>query len=109
MIHKSCAVAYWRRINDAQVEAGEPPLASSEAYDFYRSGVSSEDALILKFSAPNNLRLGIWARLSTGRSGQRDRLFNRAGLRAIILGRSGGRWLVWPMHVALDGTKWRRS
>jgi len=36
MIHRSGAVAYWRRINDALVEAGEPPLASSEAYDFYK-------------------------------------------------------------------------
>ena len=48
MIHKSSPAAYWRRINDALVEAGEPPLASSAAYDFYKSGLSSEDALILK-------------------------------------------------------------
>jgi hypothetical protein len=74
MIHKSDPVAYWRRVNDALVEAGDPPLASSEAYDLYKSGLSSEDALILSFSVPNNLRLGIRARLSTGRLGQRDRL-----------------------------------
>jgi hypothetical protein len=53
-------VAYWRRVNDALVEAGEPPLASSEAYDFYKSGLSSEDALILKLfgaerTAPRDL------------------------------------------------------
>jgi hypothetical protein len=40
MIHKSDPVAYWRRVNDALVEAGEPPLASSEAYDLYKSGLS---------------------------------------------------------------------
>ena len=48
MIHKSDPVAYWRRVNDALVEAGDPPLASGEAYDLYKSGLSSEDALILK-------------------------------------------------------------
>jgi hypothetical protein len=48
MIQRSRAAAYWRRINDALIEAGEAPLASSEAYDFYRSGLSSEDALVLK-------------------------------------------------------------
>ena len=48
MIHKSDPVAYWRRVNDALVEAGDPSLASSEAYDFYKSGLSSEDALILR-------------------------------------------------------------
>jgi len=74
IIDKSGPVAYWRRINDALVEAGEPPLASSEAYDFYKTGHSSEDALIVKLFAPNNLRLGIRARLWTGRSGQRDQL-----------------------------------
>jgi hypothetical protein len=60
MIHKSDPVAYWRRVNDALVEAGEPPLASSEAYDLYKSGLSSDDALILKLfgaqqSAPRDL------------------------------------------------------
>jgi hypothetical protein len=60
MIHKTGAAAYRRRINDALVEAGEPPIASSEAYDLYRSGLSSEDALILKLfgaeqSAPRDL------------------------------------------------------
>jgi hypothetical protein len=60
MIQKSGPVAYWRRLNDALVEAGEPPLASGEAYDFYKSGLSPEDALILKLfgaeqAAPRNL------------------------------------------------------
>ena len=60
MIHKSDPVAYWRRVNEALVEAGDPPLASSEAYDLYKSGLSSKDALILKLfgaeqSAPRNL------------------------------------------------------
>jgi hypothetical protein len=60
MIHKCGPAGYWRRINDALVEAGASPLASGEAYDFYRSGLSSEDALILKIfgaeqSAPRNL------------------------------------------------------
>ena len=60
MIHKSDPVAYWRRVNDALVEAGEPPLASSEAYDLYKFGLSSDDALILKLfgaeqSAPRDL------------------------------------------------------
>ena len=32
MIHKSDPVAYGRHVNDALVEAGEPPLASCEAY-----------------------------------------------------------------------------
>jgi hypothetical protein len=41
MILKSSPAAYWRRINDALVEAGEPSLASSEAYDLYKSGLSS--------------------------------------------------------------------
>jgi hypothetical protein len=48
MIHKSGPVAYWQRVNDALVEGDKPPLGSSEAYDFYKSGLSSEDALILK-------------------------------------------------------------
>jgi len=48
MIHKSDPLAYLRRVNDALAEAGEPPLASSEAYDLYKSGLSSEDALILR-------------------------------------------------------------
>ena len=60
MIHKPSPAAYWRRINDALVEAGEPSLASSEAYEFYKAGLSSEDALILKLfgaeqSAPRDM------------------------------------------------------
>jgi hypothetical protein len=47
MTHESGPVAYWR-LNDALVEAGEPQLLSSEANDFYKSGLSCEDALILK-------------------------------------------------------------
>ena len=59
MTHKTGPVAYWLRLNDA-LEAGEPPLASSEAYDFYKSGLTSEDALIQKLfgaeqSAPRDL------------------------------------------------------
>ncbi len=42
------------------VEAGEPQLLSSESYDFYKSGLSCEDALVLKLfgveqSAPRDL------------------------------------------------------
>jgi hypothetical protein len=60
MTHESGPVAYWRRLNDALVEAGEPQLLSSEANDFYKSGLSCEDALILKLfgveqSAPRDL------------------------------------------------------
>jgi len=60
MTHESCPVAYWRRLNDALAEAGESHLACAEAYDFYKSGLSCEDALILKLfsveqSAPSDL------------------------------------------------------
>jgi hypothetical protein len=53
-------VAYWRRLDEALVEAGEPQLVSSEAHDSYESGLSCEDALILKLfgaeqSAPRDL------------------------------------------------------
>lgn len=60
MTHEPDPVAYWRRLNDALVEAGEPQLLSCEAHDFYKSGLSCEDALIVKLSgvdqsAPRNL------------------------------------------------------
>jgi hypothetical protein len=60
MTHKPDPSAYWRRLNDALAEAGEVQLACSEAYDFYKSGLSCEDALILKLfgaeqSAPRDL------------------------------------------------------
>ena len=60
MTSESSPVAYWRRLNEALVEAGEPQLVSSEAHDFYKSGLSCEDALILKLfgaeqSAPRDL------------------------------------------------------
>jgi hypothetical protein len=60
MTQESGPVAYWRRLNDALVEAGEPQLLPGEAHDFYKSGLSCEDALILKLfgveqSAPRDL------------------------------------------------------
>jgi len=60
MTHEFDPVTYWRRLNDALVEAGEPQLLSSEAHDFYKSGLSCEDAFILKLfgveqSAPRDL------------------------------------------------------
>lgn len=60
MMHKPDLFAYWRSLNDAMAEAGEARLGFSEAYDFYKSGLSCEDALILKLfsvepSAPRDL------------------------------------------------------
>ncbi len=60
MTRDSNPVAYWRRLNDSLAEAGELQLAFSDAYDFYRSGLCCEDALILKLfvvrqSAPPDL------------------------------------------------------
>jgi hypothetical protein len=60
MTRESGPFAYWRRLKDALVEAGEPQLVSTEAHDFYKSGLSCEDALILKLfgaeqSAPRDL------------------------------------------------------
>jgi len=48
MINETGRDAYWRRLNDTLAEVGEAQLASSEAYDFYRSGLSCEDALVRK-------------------------------------------------------------
>ena len=52
--------AYWRRLNDAQVEVGEPQLVSSQTGEFYKSSLSCEDDLILKLlgaeqAAPRDL------------------------------------------------------
>lgn len=60
MKHESMPLAYWRRLNDALAEADEPQLGCIEAYDFYKSGLSCEDALIMKLfgaeqSAPCDL------------------------------------------------------
>ena len=60
MTSESGPVAYWRRLDEVLVEAGEPQLVSSEAHDFYRSGLSCEDAFIVKLfgaeqSAPLDL------------------------------------------------------
>jgi hypothetical protein len=60
MTSESALVAYRCRLNEALVEAGEPQLVSSEAHDFHKSGLSCEDALILKLfaaeqSAPRDL------------------------------------------------------
>jgi hypothetical protein len=60
MTSESGPFAYWRRLNDALAEAGEPQLVATEAHDFYKSGLSCEDALILKIfgaeqSAPCDL------------------------------------------------------
>ena len=60
MNRDSNPVTYWRRLNDTLVESGESLLAFSEAYDFYKSGLCCEDALILKLfggqqSAPPDL------------------------------------------------------
>ncbi len=60
MTRESSRAAYWRLQDDAQFEAGEPPLISTEAHDFYDSGLSCQDALILKRlgaeqSAPRDL------------------------------------------------------
>lgn len=48
MMNDSGPDAYWRRLNDTLAEVGEAQLASSEAYDLYRSGLSCEDALVQK-------------------------------------------------------------
>lgn len=60
MKHESNRIGYRRRLNDALAEAGEPQLGPVEAYDFYKSRPSCEDALILKLSdveqsAPSDL------------------------------------------------------
>ncbi len=60
MTHQFKPLAYWRRLNDALEEAGEAQLAFSDAYDFYKSGLSCEDALVLRLfgveqSAPPDL------------------------------------------------------
>ena len=60
MKHESKPLAYWRRLNEALVEAGEPQLPWNEAYDFYSSGLNREDALVRKLfgteqSAPYDL------------------------------------------------------
>ncbi len=60
MTRESSPAAYWRRLDDALVEAGEPQLLSSQTDDFYKSGLSCEDALILKLfgaeqAAPRDL------------------------------------------------------
>ena len=60
MTSESGPVAYWRRLDEVLVEAGEPQLVSTEAHEFYNSGLSCEDALLLKLfgadqSAPRDL------------------------------------------------------
>ena len=60
MTRESLTAAYWRRVDDALVEAGEPQLASSGTDVFFNSGASCEDALLLKFfgadqAAPRDL------------------------------------------------------
>jgi hypothetical protein len=60
MTSESGPVAYWRRLNEVLAEAGGPELVPTEAHDFYKSGLSYEDALILKLfvaeqSAPRDL------------------------------------------------------
>ena len=60
MKYESKPLAYWRRLNEALVEAGEPQLSWNEAYDFYSSGLNREDALVRKLfgaeqSAPHDL------------------------------------------------------
>jgi hypothetical protein len=60
MTSESGPAAYRRRLDEILVEAGEPPLVSTEAHEFYNSGLSCEDALILKLfgadqSAPRDL------------------------------------------------------
>ena len=47
MIYKSDPVAYWRRVNDALVEAGDLHSHRAKLMTLYKSGLSSEDALIL--------------------------------------------------------------
>ena len=61
---KSKPFAYWRRLYEALVEAGEPQLTWNEAYDFYSAGLNREDALVRSCSAPNNPRLTISTKLS---------------------------------------------
>jgi hypothetical protein len=60
MTSESGPVAYWWRLDEVLVEAGEPQLVSTEAREFNNSGLSREDALILKLcgadqSAPRDL------------------------------------------------------
>ena len=60
MKHESNPIGYWRRLNNALAEADAAPLGCIEAYDFYKSRLSWEDALILKLfgveqSAPRDL------------------------------------------------------
>jgi len=60
MKHESKPLAYWRRLNEALVEAGEPHLSWNEAYDLYSSGLNREDALVRNLfgaeqSAPHDL------------------------------------------------------
>jgi hypothetical protein len=60
MTREPLPAAYWRRVNDALVEAGEPELASSRTDIFFHSGPSCEDALVLKLfgadqAAPRDL------------------------------------------------------
>jgi hypothetical protein len=60
MTSESGSFACWRRLNAVLVEAGDAELVSTEAHDFHKSGLSCEDALILKLfgaeqSAPHDL------------------------------------------------------
>ena len=48
MTRLSNPVAFWRRLNDAVEETGEAQLALSDAHDFYKFGLSCEDALALR-------------------------------------------------------------
>ena len=62
MSYEPNPIVYWRRLNNALAEADEAPLGCIEAYDFYKSRLSCEDALILTLfaveqsapPAPNN-------------------------------------------------------
>jgi len=50
MTYESNPIVYWQRLNNAVAEANEAPLGCIEAYDFYKSRLSYEDALIRALS-----------------------------------------------------------
>ena len=70
MTYVSNPAAYWRRLNDALAEAGEAQLALSDAYELYKSGLSCEDALILKL-------FGVEQSAPSDRTDAFDRTFGR--------------------------------